>query len=155
MTDRFLVPADRRKQQKRLYGSGQWERVRRLVLERDNHLCQIKLKACRVKANTVDHILRPEEGGAPYDMDNLRASCRSCNMVRHNAAYFREKVDAQAAERNPFAACDRGASSHASVRDSYAVHWHPAGQPVHKQMLTGNYSRSEHCPCTVSDGTSE
>ena len=103
MTDRFLVPADRRKQQKRLYGSAQWERVRRLVLDRDNHLCQIKLKACRVKANTVDHIVRPEEGGAPLDMDNLRASCRSCNMVRHNAAYFRAKVDAQAAgERNPY-----------------------------------------------------
>jgi hypothetical protein len=72
--------------------------VRAFVLERDNHRCQVGLKKCRGKANTVDHIERPEEGGAEYDPANLRASCRSCNMVRHNAAYFREKVDAAASE---------------------------------------------------------
>lgn len=61
-------------------------------------MCQVKAsKKCRVRANTVDHIVRPEEGGAEYDEANLRASCRSCNMVRHNARYFREKVDATAA----------------------------------------------------------
>jgi hypothetical protein len=94
----FLHPTDRRKRQKRLYGSAKWERVRRLVLERDNERCQVHAsKKCRGRANTVDHIIRPEEGGAEYDPANLRASCRSCNMVRHNAAYFREKVDAAAA----------------------------------------------------------
>lgn len=91
---RFLHPTDRRKRQRRLYGSRKWDRVRAHVLERDGYLCQVKLKRCRVKANTVDHIVRPEEGGAEYDEANLRASCRSCNMVRHNASYFREKLDA-------------------------------------------------------------
>jgi hypothetical protein len=93
---RFLHPTDRRRRQRKLYGSRRWEHVRARVLERDGYLCQVKLKRCRVRANTVDHIVRPEEGGAEYDEANLRASCRSCNMVRHNASYFREKVDATA-----------------------------------------------------------
>ena len=127
------------------------------MLERDNHLCQIKLKACRTKANTVDHIIRPEEGGAAYEMANLRASCRSCNMVRHNAAYFREKADAKAAaERNPLVAA-LGARDERpeapSVRDSYAPHWHPAGAEPHRQTFTGDFSRSEQCPCTVPGGS--
>lgn len=163
MTERFLVRADRRKQQKRLYGSGQWERARRFVLERDNYLCQIKLKACRTKANTVDHIIRPEEGGELFDSTNLRASCRSCNMVRHNAAYFREKADAKAAPEgytppwsrpaSPLVTPDERPSSRVSVRDSYAVHWHPAGAELHRQQLTGNYSKSEQCPCTELGGS--
>jgi hypothetical protein len=95
---RFLHPTDRRKAQRKLYGSQRWERVRAMVLERDGYMCQVKAsKKCRTTANVVDHIIRPEEGGEPYDPANLRASCRSCNMVRHNAAYFREKVDAAAA----------------------------------------------------------
>jgi len=99
----FLFPTDRRKRQKARYGTAKWEHVRAFVLARDNYVCTVKAsKKCRVRANTVDHIIRPEEWDPPDDpaadrADNLRASCRSCNMVRHNAAYFREKVDAAAA----------------------------------------------------------
>ena len=126
---------------------------------------QIKLKACRVKANTVDHIIRPEEGGELFDSINLRASCRSCNMVRHNAAYFREKADALAAsERNappwsrptsPLVSRDAEPFSRPSVRDRYAVHWHPGGAltDITKQTLIGNYSSSEQCPCTQTGVT--
>jgi len=92
----FLHPTDRRKRQKKLYGSARWARLRQGIFERDNYVCQVRLKKCRGRANVVDHIIRSEEGGAEYDPANLRACCRSGNMVRHNAAYFREKVDAAA-----------------------------------------------------------
>lgn len=97
---RFLHPTDRRKAQRRLYGGRKWERVRAAVLARDGYRCQVQASTkCRGAANTVDHIIRPEEGGALYDPANLRASCRSCNMVRHNVAYFRERHDAMMAGR--------------------------------------------------------
>ncbi len=64
-------------------------------MERDGHRCQIKAsKKCRSRANCIDHIERPEDRpDLAVDPDNLRASCRSCNLVRHNVAYFRERVD--------------------------------------------------------------
>ena len=66
------------KPRKAVYG-GQWPRVRKQILERDNHTCQIALPGCTVAANTVDHIQPVALGGAWYDADNLRAACKHCN----------------------------------------------------------------------------
>jgi 5-methylcytosine-specific restriction endonuclease McrA len=64
------------------YDSAAWRRVRVVVLERDGHLCQIRGRRCELNAGEVDHIIRPEDGGAWYDPDNLRASCGPCNRAR-------------------------------------------------------------------------
>lgn len=61
---------------------GPWPRVRKAILERDGHLCQIHGPKCKVLADCVDHIIPTSAGGAWYDPDNLRASCYPCNNDR-------------------------------------------------------------------------
>lgn len=56
-----------------------WQRLRKQVLERDGHLCQI----CReTPATRVDHII-PVALGGTNDEDNLQAACRWCNATKH------------------------------------------------------------------------
>lgn len=64
--------------------SGPWKRVRRVVLERDGHRCQIAGPNCTGHADQVDHITPVELGGAWFDLDNLRAACRRCNVGAGN-----------------------------------------------------------------------
>ena len=58
------------------YGSA-WQRVRLLVLERDEYVCQL---CGRDGANSVDHIQAKARGGSDSP-DNLRAAHSSCNSV--------------------------------------------------------------------------
>ena len=58
---------------------GQWATVRRRILERDSHTCQIGIPGCQVTATTVDHITPVALGGDWYSPDNLRAACAGCN----------------------------------------------------------------------------
>lgn len=55
-------------------GRARWKRIRRIVLERDGHTCEL----CGAYANTVDHVL-PAVLGGDDSLSNLRALCRSCN----------------------------------------------------------------------------
>ena len=66
---------------KRGYDS-RWDRLRLLVLKRDNYLCQECMRQGRltplmVKPNdhAVDHII-PKAHGGTDDMDNLQSLCR-------------------------------------------------------------------------------
>jgi 5-methylcytosine-specific restriction protein A len=63
------------------YG-GRWKTVRLEVLARDKHKCQIAGSKCTTIADQVDHIIPVAYGGAWWDLDNLRASCRNCNLGR-------------------------------------------------------------------------
>ena len=65
------------------YGSA-WRKVRPVVLERDGHRCTIGMEGCTGVATCVDHIVPLAFGGAPYLLDNLRASCVNCNSSRAN-----------------------------------------------------------------------
>ena len=67
-----------------IYRTATWRAARRRVLERDGHICQIRLPGCRVEATAVDHILELDDGGAPYDPGNLRACCTPCNTAKRN-----------------------------------------------------------------------
>lgn len=67
---------------KKLYNSAAWKQARRAVLSRDNGECQIKLACCRGAADSVDHIVPIEKGGALLDLGNLRAACRPCNSAK-------------------------------------------------------------------------
>jgi 5-methylcytosine-specific restriction endonuclease McrA len=63
--------------------AGPWRRIRREVLERDGHRCQIRADGCTQNATEVDHILPVSMGGEWYDKDNLRAACQRCNNARN------------------------------------------------------------------------
>jgi 5-methylcytosine-specific restriction endonuclease McrA len=47
--------------------------------------------AARVVATEVDHIVPAGEGGALYDPDNLRSSCKHRNRSRENQRNKRRK----------------------------------------------------------------
>lgn len=55
-----------------------WQKRRRKVLARDKGLCQLRLKGCTYRATDIDHI----ERGNNHNLDNLRAACHHCHMVR-------------------------------------------------------------------------
>lgn len=75
--------------------SGEWPKVRRLVLERDGGTCIVRGPRCTGVATEVDHIVPLALGGDRLDPDNLRASCKSCNSSRGTAMRNR-KVAAEA-----------------------------------------------------------
>ena len=57
------------------------EKLRKLVLRRDNYECQIRLPGCLGTANTVDHI-HPKAWGGLATPGNLRAACKPCNQAK-------------------------------------------------------------------------
>jgi hypothetical protein len=61
---------------------GAWPRIRKAILQRDNHLCQIGGRRCTIHATHVDHIIPVTKGGPWWDETNLRASCQNCNLGR-------------------------------------------------------------------------
>lgn len=73
------------KPRKDAYG-GKWASIRRRILDRDQHLCQIGLANCTTTATCVDHITPLAWGGELYEESNLRAACRNCNLQLAAAA---------------------------------------------------------------------
>lgn len=72
----------RETRQSRGYGEA-WQRLRKLVLERDNHLCQCPRcmgGAIRLReASEVDHRVPKADGGSD-DIENLRAVHPRCHQ---------------------------------------------------------------------------
>ena len=66
--------------------NGPWPKIRRLVLERDHHLCQIRGKNCTGTATTVDHIV-PIKHGGDHRLSNLQAACPNCNYSKGAGHY--------------------------------------------------------------------
>ena len=59
-----------------------WQRVRKVVLGRDDYRCRLRLTGCTFIATTVDHIVPLSAGGSRLDRDNLQSACHHCNMVK-------------------------------------------------------------------------
>lgn len=57
-----------------------WTQLRKVILERDRHECQIAGPRCTGTATQVDHIV-PHAYGGDSSMDNLRAACKPCNSA--------------------------------------------------------------------------
>ncbi|MCD0450780.1 HNH endonuclease [Actinocorallia sp. API 0066] len=55
-----------------------WPSVRKMVLTRDAHTCQIQGPRCTTGATEVDHIGRADDHRA----ENLRAVCRTCHASK-------------------------------------------------------------------------
>lgn len=67
--------------QERGYGR-EWERLREIILRRDDRLCQPCLKAGRVSPGTeVDHVQPKSQGGTDHPF-NLRAICAKCHREK-------------------------------------------------------------------------
>ena len=82
---------------------GKWQTVRKRILERDRHECQVRLPGCTHVATTVDHITPVSWGGEWYEPTNLRAACSPCNTALSHLAR-KGVVQARAAaqqRRNP------------------------------------------------------
>jgi 5-methylcytosine-specific restriction enzyme A len=62
-----------------------WKRLRRTVLERDGHQCQVRGPACTGHATQVDHIINVANGGAELDPANCQAICTPCNARKASA----------------------------------------------------------------------
>lgn len=63
------------------YGTA-WDKLRKVVLQRDRGLCQPCLQAGRVTVAThVDHVVPKSQGGTD-DESNLRAICRPCHQAK-------------------------------------------------------------------------
>ena len=77
-----------------------WDRVRRRVLRRDGHECQIRGPQCLVAATEVDHIVNVASGGTD-DPENLRAACRPCNRAKAQAEAAAARRVRSAGGRHP------------------------------------------------------
>lgn len=67
------------------YKSAAWQKVRIIILQRDNYLCQECLKNNKLTvANTVHHI-EPllDNWDKGLDEENLEAICESCHNKEH------------------------------------------------------------------------
>lgn len=59
--------------------SSAFKKIRLRVLARDGYTCAY---CGQPEANQVDHVVPIARGGDIYDMDNLVASCRRCNLAK-------------------------------------------------------------------------
>ena len=66
------------------YRTRAWRIVRAAALARDGYRCRLNLPGCRRQANSVDHTVRPEDGGSEYGLTNLVSCCVSCNTSKRN-----------------------------------------------------------------------
>jgi 5-methylcytosine-specific restriction endonuclease McrA len=62
------------------YGSPEYQRNRRLAIEREP-LCHWRLPGCTTGSTTADHVVSLSKGG-DHTLSNLVGSCRSCNEKR-------------------------------------------------------------------------
>ncbi len=63
------------------YGTA-WDKLRKLVLQRDKHLCQPCQRARRVTpATQVDHITPKAKGGTD-ELTNLQSICAPCHEAK-------------------------------------------------------------------------
>lgn len=74
-----------------------WDKLRKVILTRDKHLCQACKRKCWVQVGThVDHIEPKSKGGAD-DSGNLECVCVAC----HAEKTAREGAEAQGRTYRP------------------------------------------------------
>ena len=59
-----------------------WQRVRRVIYERDGGICMKCGKNVDRKNFHVDHIVPISAGGDEWDLNNLELSCPECNLKK-------------------------------------------------------------------------
>lgn len=59
-----------------------WERVRRVIYERDGGICMKCGEPVSRDDFHVDHIIPISAGGSEWDVSNLELSCPACNLKK-------------------------------------------------------------------------
>lgn len=59
-----------------------WQRVRRVVFERDGGICMKCGQKVSKEKYHVDHINPISNGGSEWDLNNLELSCPECNLKK-------------------------------------------------------------------------
>lgn len=59
-----------------------WQRVRRVIYERDGGICMKCGKRVQKGDYHVDHIMPLAAGGDEWDLGNLELSCPECNLKK-------------------------------------------------------------------------
>jgi len=72
----------RQKQYQTYMSSDAWRQKRLLVLERDLHKCQARMKGCTIKADHVHHVSYQFLGDEP--LWDLQSVCVNCHRRIHN-----------------------------------------------------------------------
>ena len=85
---------------KNIYNTARWQRVRALKL-RECPLCEYCPPTRKKAATEVDHFKAIEDGGAPFDMTNLRSSCKSCHSQKTARGEFLHGCDENGMPRDP------------------------------------------------------
>ncbi|MBW2364615.1 MAG: HNH endonuclease [Deltaproteobacteria bacterium] len=62
----------------KIHDTAVWKKVRAVKLRRDP-VCECDDPHCHLLADTVHHIIAVEDGGPPFDYDNLRSLFRDCH----------------------------------------------------------------------------
>lgn len=75
---------NKKAKQHRAIGSGQWKKLRLVILARDGYTCY----ACGGEAKEVDHIWPRAKGGDTFDPLNCAAICRKCNLAKGDRFFF-------------------------------------------------------------------
>lgn len=73
----------------------EWYTIRRRILERDDHICQLKAYGCEGDALEVHHRVEQSEGGTDDD-DNLISLCAPCHSrltIEHNRKLARQRAE--------------------------------------------------------------
>ena len=72
-------------QKRKIYTSRRWLKLRKLVLDKFNHLCQnCKRNGKQTPADEVHHIIPLGECADPFDFSNLELLCKSCHSQETN-----------------------------------------------------------------------
>lgn len=87
-----------------------WDIIRRRILERDGHRCQIRDPGCTLLATECDHIGDRDD----HRDENLRGACRHCHA--HRSAMQGVEGRAAVAERS-----ERPASTHPGLVEPLRV----------------------------------
>ena len=64
-----------------IYACGRWRKLRAYKLRLDP-LCEYCPADRKRPATEVDHWQAIADGGAPYDLDNLRSACKTCHSQK-------------------------------------------------------------------------
>ena len=68
-----------------------WRAVKRQAHERDGWRCRAP-GCAKAGALEAHHIVAIEDGGEPYDLDNILSYCRGCHIAHHRRQ--RQQIDA-------------------------------------------------------------
>ena len=150
--DRGLVEGPRhggRRTRKQL-GSAAWQRIRRLVLQRDLWRCMY----CGAEARVADHVVPPERyAGSHNDPANLVAACSSCNNSKRGMSI--EEWYRKAGKPLPSWWLGTSAGDGVSAGYRFAYHHHRFKSGNAGEMLVGRMTPGAEalpdCPpdCTV------